>query len=100
MWNKLKIAISGKSGCGNTTVSKLLAMKLGLKHINYTFRNMAEQKGIPFNEFCRLVEIDFQYDLELDKKQVELASEPGCVLGSRLAIWLLKDADLKIYLHG
>jgi cytidylate kinase len=29
---------------------------------------------------------------------VKLAREGGCVLGSRLAIWMLDDADLKIYL--
>ncbi|MCF6336175.1 MAG: (d)CMP kinase, partial [Spirochaetales bacterium] len=39
-------------------------------------------------------------DIELDKKQVELASAGNCVLGSRLAIWMLKDADLKIYLKA
>ena len=51
--SKIKIAVSGKSGCGNSTVSRLLADKLGLKLINYTFHNMAEEAGIPFAEFCR-----------------------------------------------
>lgn len=30
----VRVAISGKSGCGNTTVSTLLAEKLGVKLIN------------------------------------------------------------------
>ena len=40
---EIRIAISGKSGCGNTTVSGLLAQKLGIKLINYTFRQLAEE---------------------------------------------------------
>ena len=94
----LRIAISGKSGCGNSTISKMVAEKLNYNLINYTFHNMANESGIEFEEFCKLVEKDSKYDKGLDKKQLELAKQPGCVLGSRLAIWLLKDADLKVYL--
>jgi DNA ligase (NAD+) len=43
---ELRIAISGKSGCGNTTVSTLLSQKLNIKLINYTFRQLAEEKGL------------------------------------------------------
>ena len=56
--SKIKIAVSGKSGCGNSTVSRLLAEKLGLKLINYTFHNMAEEAGIPFEELCLKAEND------------------------------------------
>ena len=92
------IAISGKSGCGNTTVSTLLAQRLGLRLINYTFHSMAQERGLSFEEFSRLAEKDDQYDLYLDRHQVELASSGGCVLGSRLAIWLLPRASLRVYL--
>jgi len=98
MSSELIIAISGKSGCGNTTVSTLLAQGLGLRLINYTFHNMAQERGLPFEEFARLAEKDDQYDLYLDRHQVELASAGGCVLGSRLAIWLLPQASLRVYL--
>ncbi len=97
----MRIAISGKSGCGNTTVSTLLAEKLNYKLINFTFRNLAEEKGVEFWELCRLAETDDSYDKELDNRQVEMAmSEDNCVLGSRLAIWMLKEADLKVYLFA
>jgi cytidylate kinase len=98
MSSELTIAISGKSGCGNTTVSTLLAQRLGLRLINYTFHNMAEERGVSFEELCRLAEQDDQYDLYVDRHQVELASAGGCVLGSRLAIWLLPKASLRVYL--
>jgi len=36
----------------------------------------------------------------VDKRQVELAEAKPCVLGSRLAVWLLEGADLKVYLEA
>lgn len=96
----MKIAISGKSGCGNTTVSRLVADRLGIRWINYTFRMMARDKGIAFSELRRLAEEDDAYDRELDAHQVELAREGDCVLGSRLAIWMLEEADLKVFLDA
>jgi len=96
----IKIAISGKSGCGNSSVSRLIAEELGFNLINYTFKDMARERNISFEDFCLMAEEDLSYDIELDKKQVELAAEGDCVLGSRLAIWVLKDADIKVYLEA
>jgi CMP/dCMP kinase len=95
----MRIAISGKSGCGNTTISTLVAKELGYPLINFTFRNLAQEKGIDFWDFCRMAENDDSIDKELDARQVAMAmAEDHCVLGSRLAIWVLKEADLKVYL--
>ncbi|MDR2798452.1 MAG: cytidylate kinase family protein [Treponema sp.] len=96
---ELRIAISGKSGCGNTTVSKLVAESLGLRFINLTFRNLAQEQGKDLADILALAAQDAEWDKELDRRQVALAREAGgCVLGSRLAIWLLPEADLKVYL--
>jgi cytidylate kinase len=79
----------------------MVAENLGLRIINYTFKDMAKERGISFEEMVELANRHPpRYDIELDQKLVAMASEPGCVLGSRLAIWLLKDADLKVYLAG
>ncbi|MDR2246533.1 MAG: cytidylate kinase family protein [Treponema sp.] len=95
----IKIAISGKSGCGNTTVSRLVAEALGLRFINFTFRNLAHERGLTLQEVISLAKEDDSWDREIDRRQVALAREGGgCVLGSRLAIWMLKDADLKVFL--
>ncbi len=94
----LRIAISGKSGCGNTTVSRLLANRLGVRLINYTFHTMADEQGVSFEQMCRMAESDDSWDRYLDRKQVERAMEGSCVLGSRLAIWVLHAADVKVYL--
>ena len=97
--NNVKIAVSGKSGCGNTTVSRLVADALNLRFINFTFRALALEKGLELKEVLSLAAKDDAWDKELDKRQVEMAGEPGgCVLGSRLAIWMLPEADLKVFL--
>ena len=95
----MRIAISGKSGCGNTTVCNLLSEKLGIPVVNFTFRQLAQEKGIDFWEFCAMAEKDDNIDRELDSRMVQMAlKEENSILGSRLAIWNMKDADLKVYL--
>ncbi len=96
----LKIAISGASGCGNTTVSNLLAETLGLPCINYTFKNVAKEMNISFSELLERAKTDYSFDKLVDSKQVEMAGKAPCVLGSRLAIWLLEEADFRVYLDA
>jgi len=101
MKKNVKIAVSGRSGCGNTTVSKMTAEVLGLHFINFTFRSLARERGIDLIKVLELAQKDYSWDREVDTRQLELAREEGgCVLGSRLAIWMLKEADLKVYLKA
>jgi len=89
------------SGCGNTTVCKTVADRLGLKFINFTFRSLAQEKGIEFKKVLELAAKDDSWDKEVDSRQVQLARESGgCVIGSRLAIWMLEEAELKVYLRA
>jgi cytidylate kinase len=93
------VAISGKSGCGNSTVSALVAGKLGFKLVNYTFKNLAADRGLTFQQVMELSRTDDSFDRAVDSRQVEDALRGERVVGSRLAIWLLKDsADLRVYL--
>ena len=98
--NKLRVAISGKSGCGNTTVSKLLADTLNVNMINFTFRTLAEEVGLSLAEIIEKAKTDDSFDIAVDTRQVEMAKADSCVLGSRLAIWMLKEADIKVYLYA
>jgi cytidylate kinase len=99
MKKNIKIAVSGKSGCGNTTVCRIIAERLGLRFINFTFRSLAQERNISFKEVLESAAKDDSWDREVDSRQVQLARENGgCVLGSRLAIWMLEEADLKIVL--
>ncbi|MBI5635352.1 AAA family ATPase [Candidatus Micrarchaeota archaeon] len=92
----MRIAISGPSGCGNSTVTKLVSQKLNLKLVNYTFRNMAAEKGTTLEEIQKKALEDPKIDYLLDFTQVNEAAD-NSVLGSRLAIWLI-DADLSVWL--
>jgi len=95
----IRVAISGKSGCGNTTVSRILAEKLKLRFINFTFRALAAERGLELGEVLALAEGDDSWDLEVDTRQVKMAREGGgCILGSRLAIWMLPEADFRVFL--
>ena len=96
----IRVAISGKSGCGNTTVSTLLSKKLDVTLINYTFRQLAAERGMTLSEVIESARTDFSYDKYFDTHQVELARKESCVLGSRLAIWMLTEADLKVFLYA
>ncbi len=95
---ELRIAISGQSGCGNTTVSTILSERLNIKMINFTFRSLVDEVGLTLPEIIERARTDEFYDRTVDSRQVELAKKESCVLGSRLAIWMLKEADLKVYL--
>ena len=97
----MKIAVSGKSGCGNTTISRLVSEKLELSFINFTFRSLAAEKGLNLKEVLDKAAEDDWWDREVDRRQVTMAEKAeGCVLGSRLAIWMLKEANLKVYLRA
>ena len=97
---RLVITISGKSGCGNSTVSRLVAERLGLRLINFTLRDLARERGLSFEQLWELAEYDQSVDHDLDHRLVELAAEGGCVVGTRLAIWLLDEQDLSVYLEA
>jgi cytidylate kinase len=96
----ISIAVSGKSGCGNTTLSRLIAQSLELEFINYTFRSLAVERGVTLDQIIAEAGRTDEIDRIIDTRQVEMASEGNCVLASRLAIWLKKDADLSIYLFA
>jgi len=101
MKENIKIAISGRSGCGNTTISKMIADSFNLCFINFTFRSLANERNVDFKTIFELAAKDDSVDREVDTRQVQLARESGgCVLGSRLAIWMLEEADLKVYLDA
>ncbi len=100
MWNDVKIAVSGKSGCGNSTLSRLLSEIMGVRLINFTFHTLAEEMNMDFEAFCQMAELDSQWDKFVDQRQVELANSGPCVLGSRLAIWIWKEAEFRVYLDA
>lgn len=96
----MKIAISGFSGCGNTTACTNVGAALQLKSINYTLRNAADESGLSLQEVQQLAKRNLEIDYALDAKLSHLAATAkNCIVGTRLSGWLI-DADLTVWLHA
>ncbi|MBM3382323.1 MAG: cytidylate kinase [Betaproteobacteria bacterium] len=95
----MRIAISGHSGCGNTTATTNVGQALGLKIVNYTFRDLARELEMSFDDLHKQAPTNFIFDYLTDLKCIRSALTENIVLGTRLAAWLM-DADLRIWLHA
>lgn len=67
--------------------------------MNYTFRDLANDLGVPFDEIQKKSPDTKFYDFLTDLNLVRASLRPKVVVGSRLAGWLV-DADLRIWLHA
>jgi cytidylate kinase len=86
-----RIAISGKSGCGATTATKLVSCALGIPAYNFTMRDLAQERRTTLDALQKMALSDSgAIDCELDRRQASfaVANPSGFVIGSRLAIWL------------
>jgi cytidylate kinase len=95
----LRIAISSHSGCGNTTATNNVGKTLGLTVVNYTFRDLANDLGVPFDQIQSKSSDTRFYDYLTDLNLIRSSLQPRVVVGSRLAGWLV-DADLRVWLHA
>lgn len=95
----LKIAISSHSGCGNTTATNNVGTTLNLEVVNYTFRDLAQDLDLPFEEVQQQAAQSRIYDFLTDLNLMRASLRPRVVVGSRLAGWLV-DADLRVWLHA
>ncbi|MBU0628744.1 MAG: cytidylate kinase family protein [Nanoarchaeota archaeon] len=96
------ITISGIAGSGKSTVAKLLAKKLNLKHysVGDFMREIARERGITLLELSNIAEKDNTIDKELDKKQIELGKkEDNFVIDSRLGFHFIPNS-IKIFLDA
>ena len=99
----MRITISGKAGAGKSTVARLLAKKLNLKHysIGDLMREMASEKGITLIELNRLAENDKSIDFELDEKLRKLGkSHDNFVVDGRLTAFFIRNADVRVFLDA
>ena len=94
------IAISGLVGSGKDTVAKLIAQKLDIKHINFTFKDAARQMGIPLMEYHEYAKKDVSIDKEFDDLVIVEVKKQDCVVSTWLGPWLIKDADMRIWLEA
>jgi CMP/dCMP kinase len=95
----LRIAISSHSGCGNTTATDNVGRTLRLDVVNYTFRDLARDLDIRFEEIQQKADESRVFDFLTDLKLMRASLQPRVVVGSRLAGWLV-NADLRVWLHA
>lgn len=96
----MRIAISGLSGCGNTTACRNVSDALRLPVINYTFRDLAAELGVPMGAVQAAAKTDARWDYYLDDRIIRQAERlKGWVIGTRLAAWR-HDADLRVFLRA
>ncbi|MFC1801306.1 (d)CMP kinase [Nanoarchaeota archaeon] len=100
------ITISGKPGSGKSTIAKLLAQKLNLKHYSTGdfMRKIAKDRGISLIELSEVAESDLSVDQEIDNYSENLGkTEDNFIIDTRLgfhfipnSIKIFLDAELKV----
>jgi len=94
------IVVNGDLGSGKSTVSTLLARRLGIRRISVgdLYREMARQRGMTALELNLHAELDDKIDHYVDRLQGDIAmSGERLVVDSRLAWFFFRDA-LKVHL--
>jgi cytidylate kinase len=93
----MRIAISGPPGSGKTTVSEIVAQRMGyrLVLVGQIFREMASERMVDLGTFGRLAEEDETIDRELDSRMVAVARENAdIVIEGRLTGALMRKFDI------
>ena len=95
------ITISGALGSGKSTVAKLVAQKLNLKHYSTGdfMREIAIKRGVTLLELSKLAEKDASVDKELDERQILLGKEEeDFIIDARLG-WHFIPHSIKVFLN-
>jgi predicted cytidylate kinase len=94
------VVLNGDLGSGKSTVSKLLAERLGIRRVSVgdLYRAMAAQRGMTAVQFNLHAELDDKIDHYVDQLQADIAdSGEQVVVDSRLAWHFFADA-LKVHM--
>jgi cytidylate kinase len=94
------VVLNGDLGSGKSTVSVLLAQRLGIRRISVgdLYREMAKQRGMTALQLNLHAELDDKIDFYVDRLQSDIAaSGEQLIVDSRLAWFFFHDA-LKVHL--
>ena len=93
------ITVSGLAGSGTTTASRILSEKIGISYISAgdIFRQMAVENNMDILEFSKFAEENEDIDIEIDRRQSQIAKEhDDLIIEGRLSAHFV-DADLKLW---
>lgn len=95
----MKITMSGVVGAGKTTVSRILEDRLNLdyKSIGVIQEEIANRRGVTFNELSEIAKADKSVDEEIDRRQRGMNDGDNFVMDSRLGFFYIPNS-YKIYL--
>ena len=98
------ITVSGEPGAGSTTISRLLAKRLGyrLVTIGELFKELAKEHGMTAENLMEKLqqqpELSQEFHEKVDQKQKELANDENIIFNGKLSAFHIPNADLKIFL--
>jgi len=88
------------SGCGKNTVGRLVAEKLNLRIVDPTFKTIAKKEKMALLDFHKKAEKEHKIDKEFDRRLIADADKGDCVVTTWLGPWMIKKADLRVWLHA
>ena len=90
------VTLSGLPGSGTSTLARLVAVELGLDHLDggTVFRKVAAEQGVSLAAYAAMAEHDENIDRALDDRLTDRARQGDVLLESRLAGWLATRAEL------
>lgn len=94
------ITVSGLSGCGKNSVGELVAAKLALRPVQASFKDEAKRLGVGLMEMQEMAEKDREFDRILDSHVISEAAKGDCVVMTWLGPWMVKGADLRVWLNA
>ncbi len=91
------ICIAGLGGSGKSPIAESLAKKLGIRHLSKSFKEVSGD-GKDLVAFVKSV--DTEFDKNLDAEVIREAKKQDCVVSTWLGPWMIKDADVKVWLNA
>ncbi|MCX8194642.1 MAG: cytidylate kinase family protein [Candidatus Micrarchaeota archaeon] len=94
------ITISGLSGSGKNTIGSIVAKRLKLRHVNPTFKKLAEERRMDLLEFQKKAEAEPRIDKEFDAALIKEVEKGPCVVTTWLGPWMILNADLRVWIDA
>ncbi len=93
----IKICISGLSSSGKTTIGNIISEKLGILHINHSYKHYAKSN----DELLDILKnSNEKFVKAFDSGIIEAAKKGNCIVTTWLGPWLVKDATIRIWLEA